>query len=131
MPSQKELLEIAERVFKQSQKAIQKSIENGISKAEYIESVNAKIFSMEISERFQNDLLREGLRSITVIPEEYRDYEMSIMELLGKQIRVPLNKSLIREITRDIERGKGILYAKIKYDPELGYMGVTDESEII
>ncbi|OAA32507.1 hypothetical protein AT15_00060 [Kosmotoga arenicorallina S304] len=130
-PSQEELLEIAEEVFRQSQKDIQKRIENGIAKAKYIESVNAKIFSMEISERFHDDLLREGLRSITIIPEEFRDQEMSIMELLGKQIRVPLSRDLMREITRDLEKGKGILFAKINYDSELGYIGISDDPEII
>lgn len=128
-PSQGELLEISKTVAEVMLPEIEEKINFGIAQIQHINDVNASIFAMQLDTRFQDDLLREGLRSITVIPEQFRDKNLNLMELLGKQVRIPITKGLLTSLDKDPKTG--LLFAPISYDKELGYTGVIEESGII
>ncbi len=128
-PTQGELLKISKTVAEIMLPEIEEKINFGIAQIQHINDVNASIFAMQLDTRFQDDLLREGLRSITVIPEDFKDKNLNLIELLGKQVRIPITKGLLSSLDKDPKTG--LLFAPIAYNEELGYTGVVEESEII
>ncbi|MGC9384689.1 MAG: CRISPR-associated helicase Cas3' [Kosmotogaceae bacterium] len=129
-PKQKELWELSERITKANLDGIKEDILRGESKTQNIDDINFHVFSLTMQTRLDKDLIREGLMSIPVVPDEYLDKDMGIMELLGKQVRVPVNKQLRSTIHKDNKTG--LLFAPIEYDTEIGYTGeILEDSEII
>jgi len=122
-PNYYDILEISKNVINKQLEKIEAEINEGKSKYKYIEDLNFKIFSMSLSERLAEDLLRKGIRSINVIPYELMNSKLNLLELLGYQVRIPIRRDLISLIVK----GKNnLLFIPMKYNEEFGYIGIEE-----
>lgn len=111
-----------------ARESIDNEIEAGKAAWQFIRDTHFGIYSMTIEERLADELIRRiRYRTIHIIPLEYKDKEMNIVQKLGKMVKVPLN-DVIGRVEKD---EKGLLYAPIEYDSSYGYRGTRSENTLI
>jgi len=107
---------------------IDSEIEAGKAAWQFLRDINFGIYSMTIEERLADDLVRRmPYKTLQVIPQEYKDSKMNVIEKIGKMVKVPL-RDVLGKIEKDEKR---LLYAPVNYDSILGYIGPIEDNNII
>ena len=119
---------ISDLVFSDHESYFMNEIDAGMSLSAFIRDQNRGIYTMDIETRFRDDLIRRtGFRTVNVIPENEALTKLSVMKLIGKQIKVPA-----RDVWRSLRKDDlGFLYAAVEYSSELGYLGPTTGSHFL